>query len=591
MSTTTLRPKTKAVLAVKDTGDGINHNWSVTNSSSQELVILDLYNDGKSTKELVYEQGITQLNTSDGKSSIAAAASTDAPTQVTIGLNDIHNTVTATLYQIVFANPKNLFPVKSTSVGLSYNSDPAVFTAQSIASADPKYMIDAANFVRTIAANPSSALATGFTQAVQDATASSKTAAAIDAAIATWLKNNTVSFQNVTLEGVAAIHSYFSVFPYEYMDYNVSKDYYLYSSDGTTLTYQGWLGLKNTNDPSKTAGIDKSLKGFTFVHTTADGKIATTLMYYKGQFVDNQDMPNICLSGVSMVKSMLTNVDTDTDLISVVSGVVYGHKVIGYFEEQHIPDPSNPDDKWSGVYGLLHPTNAMGIINLAMILAGLSGFVKDLVIAPLKGLKDLLTKKKIEKKGQEPTDSEVDDLRNQITDLKSQWQLETQALIDKMQSDVDTNKELLVEQKRFNDELIDTLNEMKRQSMLDELDGDNAALEAAAEYQNTDDMQNASFGIFEEVRIVKKIPADKLAEQLIIEEANVIQLSTDATNAADAAVDGAGTEVTEAVEAGKEASKDAFEQREVIDEQRKKAEEGKADEGESESKPIEGADD
>ncbi|PVD52258.1 hypothetical protein DC498_11075 [Terrimonas sp.] len=383
MSTkTTSSPSPKKVSAAAvTTTPTLNKNLVITNNSSINLAIIDAA--ATDDNQVVFEQSLKLLPTIDGKQSIAANSSG------TVVLDDTHDnngTPTYTkLYDIIYAKTDTLFPVKSQGAMLNFKTQD--YAPVAVTDDEAKIMQETEVFTQTIAAYPTSQLAKDYIAALQGSTNNASSEDDIDDAVASFFAS-TNSYKDVTLDSLIALKSYYNTYPMVWTGYQSSKTYYLYSSDGTTVISNGSLTV---TIPS-TIGLDKSLPGFSFTYKDANNN-TKALHYANGQFVDdpNADVPNICLVGTFILKSTITKVDTDTDIITILSGNVYNNTVIGY--ETPLPDNSNnggggdSSGNWSGLYTLLHPKDAAGWMQLFLTFVGVVMGI-DFLLKGVKSAKD-----------------------------------------------------------------------------------------------------------------------------------------------------------------------------------------------------------
>ncbi len=381
MSTKTINsPSPKKVSAVAATPT-LNKNLVITNSSLVALTIIDAAASDGNNDEVVFEQNLKLLSTTAGTKSIAANSSG------TVVLDDTHDnngTPTYTkLYDIIYAKNDTLFPVKSKGAMLNLKTQD--YTPVTITNDDATVMQQTELFTQTIAAFPTSQLAKDYIAALQSSPDNATTSDDIDSAVSSFFAG-TSQFKKVTLDSLVALKSYYNTYPLVWTGYKNTKTYYLYSSDGTNVTSNGSLVI---TIPA-TIGLDKKLSGFSFTYTDAKNN-SKELHYVAGQFVDDPDadVPNVCLVGTFMLKSTVTKVDTDTDIITILSGTVYNNTVIGY----DTPLPDNTDGtagqngSWSGLYTLLHPKDAAGYMQLFLTFVGVVMGI-DFVMKLTKNVKE-----------------------------------------------------------------------------------------------------------------------------------------------------------------------------------------------------------
>jgi ribose 1,5-bisphosphokinase PhnN len=122
----------------------------------------------------------------------------------------------------------------------------------------------------------------------------------------------------------------------------------------------------------------------------------------------NSGSPGIFLQGLFMMKSQLTNQDTDNMLISLLSGTVNGESVLGCEEKQTKDSHGN----WLGFYALLHPESTQDWLKLVgsilAILAGIGVLCKSVKVAI----------DAIRKLSNNPPEAEIANLNRQVRNLE-----------------------------------------------------------------------------------------------------------------------------------------------------------------------------
>ncbi|WP_221391583.1 hypothetical protein [Dyadobacter sp. NIV53] len=365
--------QTKASATVLGTTPALNKNLSITNSSSVAVTMLD--GVGTDDTQMAYEQGLTQFTTTGGQKSIPAKGTG------TIVLDDTHdNAGTPTYtkaYSIIYAEPSNLFPVKIKGSLLAFKTQD--YAPVTVTDDDVTVMTQTEQFLQTLMANPTSTLAQNYATALQAAQDAANSDTDVDDAVTTFFAS-TNGFQKVTLDAITTVSTYYKTYPFVWAAYQATKTLYFYTSDGSTVSYSGSFTITTP----AAASVDKSLPGFTFSFTDANN-VTKPLFFVNGQFVDDKtsDVPAICLSGLFALKSTITKVSTDNAIIPILTGTINNAKVLGY-ETKATQDS---DGNWSGLYSLLHPTNAAGYLALFSTFIGLIMGV-EMIEKYAKGIKD-----------------------------------------------------------------------------------------------------------------------------------------------------------------------------------------------------------
>ena len=394
----------------------IDHDFVVTNNAGTDIVALDCYNHTTGV-QIMYEQTLTLLGASSSQSVIKSG------TNCTLDLKDTHlgtdgkTTMPNLRYSLIFARADNMVPVKNSSVKLSaqYTADP-----QTVEAADAKSMQTAQQFYQTIMSFPTGTLAKGYTDAVNNAQKNGSSIIEMDKAVSDYLSAN--GYPGLTLEMVLAVSTYYAQFPYVWASFKSTKTYYLYSSDGSKIKDCGSIVLTISGSQSNP---DKKYAGCTFTHVDPSGK-KTPLTYANGQFVDdpNAYVPNICLAGMFVPRSTFTKNSDDNTIMTSLNGLVQGDLVLGYDQKQ-TPDSSG---NWGGLYTLLHPKDAMGVIQLFMTIMGVVMGI-DFIMNKLKGTKDKAEASKDANGGKDP---DMNKIRGEMDGSMAQMKANNQKLLDKM---------------------------------------------------------------------------------------------------------------------------------------------------------------
>lgn len=410
----------------------ISSNCSVTNNAGVDVVVLDAYKDPAVKKtEQMYEQTLKLIK--NGTQDAITAGTTGA-----IVLNDTHVDANGvlqsnTLYNLIVARSGTFFPVKA--VGATSFATPRNFGTITIAADDAKNMSLAEQFWQTILAYPSSQMAQDYNDALTSTSSTATTASQIDANVQNFFKNKTQGYTSLTLNNVVAVQTYYNQYPFVWADYKGSKTYYLYTSDGTDTTYVGSVAL---NLSSSAANADKKLPDGAIMFTDASGA-QKNLYAQDGVFVEDttKDIPSICLKGLFTLKSSLTKVATDNTIIAILFGTVNNVSVMGY-PEKLPPKPEDPNERWSGMYTLLHPKNCADAIALfGQVMLVIMGI--ELVVKGVSWLKDKYNSKKAEKNGVDPTPTEAEQMRSEMRTAQQQTNDFNQKLLDKF----DTNLKVI----------------------------------------------------------------------------------------------------------------------------------------------------
>ena len=360
----------------------------VTNNSGTSIVIMLPTTSTQTTDAngtMVYGQSLEVLTAVDGTTAVANNATETFVLDQTYTDPDTGDQDYSTIYDLLPSTANWYAPVANIGVMQSFTI-PASYPAQTVTAAGAAAFQNAGTFVQTISAYPSSGLATSYQQALGQATtnasgqangsagSSDAVAGSISDATNAFFAG-TKTFQNVTLEAVVAVQSYYASFPFVWAEFAASTTtYYLYSSNGTATSFVGTLSLT----PPKTVNIAVANGGYTCTFTPAsngsdtttvnvDSSAAKSLTYTNGLFVDNvdSDIPQVAIKGTFQIKSTFTGKSTDTQIITVLTGTVDNATCIGFDSPQLSQNTS--DSFWDTLF---HPKNSAQIFQSIMQIGG-----------------------------------------------------------------------------------------------------------------------------------------------------------------------------------------------------------------------------
>jgi hypothetical protein len=361
----------------------------VTNNTTESIVVL-LPTVSSQTQDanasVVYGQQQEVLIAADGKTSVPVAGAETFVLNQTYVDPDTGESEYSTIYDLLPSTEKWYSPVANLGVFQSFD-DPPSYPAQTVTAASADAFANAALFIQTIDAYPTSALATSYQQAISQSSSnasgqangssdsSDNVAQSISDTVDTFFQG-TKSFQNVTLAAVVAVQSYYASFPFVWAQYATTKTtYYLYSSNGTATSFAGTLSIT----PVLPANAALANGGATCTFSpAANGTDTTTvnvsstgvksLTYTNGLFVDNvnSDIPQIAIKGTFQIKSLFTGKPADTDIIPVLTGTVNGTTCIGFDSPQLSSDTSS--SYWDTLF---HPKNSQQIVTSIMTIGGM----------------------------------------------------------------------------------------------------------------------------------------------------------------------------------------------------------------------------
>lgn len=426
-----------------DTKQKTDRDLKITNNASEAVLPISAYNessksDDKPSSKLVYEQTLDALSLKEGGTTVASGAEGTVVLDRTRTDSSGH-TVTVDTYNLIFGRSADLFPVDVKDAVLSFEP-PYVFRPVSLTKDDAKLYHKALTFLINIRAFPTSDLAKNYVKACKGAQQNASPDG-LGGDVNAFFKG-TKQYKDLTIEIVTAVSTYMSTFPYvwagsadQFGSFQDANTFYLYSQgDGSQRksapTLEGTLTLKRTGtqtpaDPTDTSG------GYTATFTDSGGT-PTTMTYSGGQFVSDpdSDLPAIALRGSFTLKSLFTNDrKNDNVIIPLMGGTVNGTKVLGVTIEQ-----KEGGDLSDQFYAFFHPKTLKGWIGLFLDLFGIImavEFIGKTTMALGKGIKSLIDKAR----GKKPEASEVEKLKDEVSDLRSEMRQNQQEILDKLDAD------------------------------------------------------------------------------------------------------------------------------------------------------------
>jgi hypothetical protein len=337
------------------------------------------------TGAMVYGQDLELLTAVEGGTVIPAGSTKTFVLYQTTTDPNTGKPVYAIDYDLLPCTANWYFTVANIPV-LQGISAPDNYGTQTVTDDSIKAFQNAAKFIQTISAYPTSTLATGYQKALGDArdNASGKADGSADSSSAVSKSltgtvddffKSTKDYQNVTLDKVVNIQAYYGMFPFVWAKYATgTTTYYLYSSNGSATKFVGTISLT----PPTALDVTVANAGYTCTFTPAsngsdtttvnvDTSAAKSLTYVNGTFVDdvNSDVPMVGIQGTFQIKSLFTGKLTDTDIIPVLTGTVGGATCIGFDQAQLSSDPTA--EFWDTLF---HPKNSMQVFQSIMEIGG-----------------------------------------------------------------------------------------------------------------------------------------------------------------------------------------------------------------------------
>lgn len=360
----------------------------VTNQNSTDAVVIipTTSDEGSDSGSIaVYDQNLEILQLVEGGYTIKAGQSG------TVVLDQYYNdpktgqSTYSLVYNLLVSTAQWYYPLANIGVMQNIFSTPPAYAPQTATVAQQQSIQNADLFYQTIQAYPTSQLAKNY-QAAMSGTITSSSAQADGSPNSTQNTSDNITqsvnaffqstkqFQNVTLDALVAVESYYDKFPFIWAEYKTTT-YYLYSSDGKTTSFVGQLLLQQPG----TLDLTLVNGGYTCTFTPAkdpsnlnsvdvDSSKAMTLTYTNAVFVNdiNVDIPAVALKGLFQLKRLFTQQPADTQVIPVITGSVDGITCIGFDQPQKQDDKSG-SDFWNTLF---HPKNSAEVFNSIMEIGG-----------------------------------------------------------------------------------------------------------------------------------------------------------------------------------------------------------------------------
>lgn len=346
---------------------------SVANNSGVDIVVVMPLTDGEtpdSGSTITANKDFEIPKATGGGTTIKNSATDTVTLNRTVVDPDSGDTINETLYDLWVSAANWYSPINNLSV--QWDRKAKKYPDQTVSADDVTAITEAFTFYQTISAYPNSKLAQDYVTA---ANASDPTDDDSTSPIVAFFAG-TKQYTHVNLANLVAVEAYYESFVFGWAQYK-SCTYYLYSSDGSTTSFQGTLVLTQPT----AIDLTKDNSGYTCQFVPAvtptdtskldvDPSQAKTLTYTGGLFVDDttDDMPAIALKGSFQLKRTFTKVSDDKTIIPVISGTINGATCLG-FDASQATDPKESDtQQW--LDSLFNPKGAAQIFNSVMQILG-----------------------------------------------------------------------------------------------------------------------------------------------------------------------------------------------------------------------------
>ncbi|KFF72155.1 hypothetical protein IW01_05160 [Pectobacterium brasiliense] len=445
-----------------------NGKWSVTNETNQSINAISSFDASDSSSlKMIYAASLSYLNTSESNNQIAKNSTADV-------ILDTDNII----YDVIFSQPSNGFPVADTSVSLPLTSTSDVYPPYTVGSGALDAMKDTYKFCQYIQAYPTSNTATSFISALQAQESNGEqTKTPENNAIDTFFQG-TKQFKNCTSVTYASVLSYIATFAGASVNFDNSYTFYLYQSTSNNVVANGQV-VFNLNNKKNSFDLTDNNGGYNIVYTDSSGN-NTSLTYNQGQFVSdvNADFPDICLSVVWVSSNQINNENNPTDsVIPSLSGTVNGNKSCGTKNKKDL-DKKTPVS-FNIIFGYI---------------SGGSGFAMTIYNVCEKIWKKAKARraKEIENQEEELTPEQNEEINNEIDSISEQVAEDYQRVADRAQSGIEFDSNLDSGSTSMQAAADKLSLEQQRTILQQQIDEYSNQIDSLAQYGVNDELENAA---------------------------------------------------------------------------------------------------
>lgn len=289
--------------------------WKITNhiSTATNLVLIDAYTDQVLPSVFFYEQTLQLVPLPSTELYIKPNA------YDTVVLPDPHrDTAGNTMpYTFIIAKAETLAPIAAIVC-------PADGTPSDLEVTDDmfNYIKKVYDFIKNIAAFPTSDLSKNFVTAMNDGS---------DSAIQAFF-DGTTDYKYVKIDDVHLVQTYYKALPYGWTGGRNTK-FYLYAKDykNNTDTDEPVADLNISNDWTLPIAVSPDSAKFKMELNTYDDKKTIQLGFKDGAFWDSTttDTPKLVLAGSFIMPSQLTGETSRNEIEAYLLGNLYGYDVFG----------------------------------------------------------------------------------------------------------------------------------------------------------------------------------------------------------------------------------------------------------------------
>ena len=533
-------------------------NAKVTNSSGQELSVLNAYEPDSTSSATIFQEELTLLKTGDNKETIADDATVEVVMSPAAG---------QVIFDLLFVAPNNLYPALNQSFA---TFDPK---AISVTAADKSAQNNAFNFIEVTSAYPTSNLAKDYVKACQDAT-NQDSSGTITGTVDDFFKK-TKSYKNVTNVMVATGNSYLNTFAFAWAANQSSYTYYLYAPGGSgdskaAPKEMGTIVFTKKSNPPVPANPTDDNGGYDIVYKDTGGN-PTTLYFNNGQLVSDldSDVPSICLATSFVAKSQMTGKTTDNQIIPIVNGTLTGVQVLGTTVKQ---DGSSPHSAW---YTFFHPKSFLQALgNFAMTVGVLMAieWVGEKVYKLGKWAYDKYKGRPAPKSEMEKFMDELDAKQKEFYDkLADRFGPDSGVKVPTMDDLQAAMDDLKAKTKTY-------LEDQQRGMMEDAIDAQLEQVKTLAEYSDTPELNDVASKLVEAKEKLQNSGPDELGDAINNAQEIVNDSQPKLNDIYEGVQEQLSAEAEERIQESRDTVQEAQEYNEELEEQKQALEDGEADE-------------
>jgi hypothetical protein len=475
------------------------------------IVAISAFNASATGTAQGYQQSLLLLPFASGKTLAKSGTST-------IDLDQELNGVEMTLYDLIFAQPNNLFPVLSQAEMLGFN-DPPTYPPVSVTGANSASCANALVFYQAITAFPTSTTAKAFTAVLNSANSNLTSSQGIDSAVNAFFAG-TEGFQNVTFSSYVAVSTYLFAFANAFANFAATYTYYMYQSSGSTPS-------SGTNASAASAGkvvftrttttVPQSLTdpngGYSIVYTDASNK-ATNLTFSSGQLISStgQDFPTIALQCSFTQLSQFTAQSSDAaTVVPMLYGTAEGLSVIGIDAQNSASNPSVGQS-------IANFFNSQGMQIIGQIIGIVMGV--KLLADGANWLRKRYTKDEQANKGKAPSEEQVAQDRAAKSSAENSLRAESQGVSNRLGANKSTIEEgLKVSSEESSEEIQLQRRAVKEEVLTDEesVNEGAAQLQTEAQVEVTSAMETDATALRTSMANLEKVDTTSSSAEASIE--------------------------------------------------------------------------